>query len=261
MGMEEIYKSAFDTQKCITCGNLFHKRLYSEMYAGSFISDCGERVEIRRTPKEGFSDPIWIDNFQYFDGKLYKQDKSGYFSCSKKLHRVVWEKAFGKIPNDCHIHHRDEIKPNNQLYNLECLPEKEHLHYSSMRQHENGRFTWISDDARELAKAWHKSPEGKLWHVQQATKTWERKEKSCKQCWKLFDALPQQKFCCADCSKLFYKNARAIKIEETSNWIVERNCDECGWIFKNERKRGGSQKKFCSHRCWKLNYSKRKTSG
>ena len=41
-------------------------------------------------------------------------------------HQSVWEKHYGPIPHGCRIHHKNEIKHDNRITNLECLTESEH---------------------------------------------------------------------------------------------------------------------------------------
>jgi hypothetical protein len=49
----------------------------------------------------------------------------------KYVHRMVWEKHHGPIPNGHHIHHKDGDKLNNVIENLELLTASEHgcLHH------------------------------------------------------------------------------------------------------------------------------------
>ena len=42
------------------------------------------------------------------------------------LHRVIWEAAHGPIPLGCVIHHKDGNPLNNNLENLQCIPEYLH---------------------------------------------------------------------------------------------------------------------------------------
>lgn len=43
------------------------------------------------------------------------------------LHKYIWEKYFGEIPQGCIIHHKDENKLNWDIDNLELLTRSEHL--------------------------------------------------------------------------------------------------------------------------------------
>lgn len=67
---------------------------------------------------------------QMYDGKKFTLRNSGYYSLTtndrKLMHRYVWEKEVGPIPDGYDIHHLDEDKENNKLSNLECLPKPEH---------------------------------------------------------------------------------------------------------------------------------------
>jgi len=177
------------------------------MYAGSFILD-GNRVEIRKRPSELFADPVVLDPLtQYFDGGLYRiWPSEQYFSRGgAKLHREVWRVAFGPIPANCHIHHKDENTANNLLSNLECVPKLEHNRYSRSRR-SDCTFTAL---ARERAADWHKSQAGRLWHSRHAQRQkgwtkWKRVPKPCLECGKEYMALIRkngfvQKFCSLVC--------------------------------------------------------------
>ena len=50
--------------------------------------------------------------------------KEGYHS--QKLHRLIWEKHYGPIPEGYVIHHKDGNKLNNNISNLECMPNGDH---------------------------------------------------------------------------------------------------------------------------------------
>lgn len=41
-------------------------------------------------------------------------------------HRVVYENKYGPIPSDCIIHHKNEIKTDNRLSNLELMKKSQH---------------------------------------------------------------------------------------------------------------------------------------
>lgn len=63
---------------------------------------------------------------QYGSGYYERTDKSVRPKRTLRLHRVVWEHHHGAVPDDWHIHHRNENKADNRLDNLECLPSGAH---------------------------------------------------------------------------------------------------------------------------------------
>ena len=219
MWMETVHKPSCDEEKCGACGGGVRRRVFGEMYAGSFIQD-GIRVDISREPYKEFSNPILLDPItQYFDGGLYRLWPSDKYLSKggKKLHRDVWRIAFGAIPDGCHIHHKDSDPKNNQLHNLECLPAKIHL---SEAWHAHPR-KGFSQSARDAATAWHQSEAGNLWHKRHAEreKFWtkvKREEKPCSQCGVLFMALVRksatmQKYCNEACKVKAYRARGADK--------------------------------------------------
>jgi hypothetical protein len=50
-------------------------------------------------------------------------------------HRVIYEKAHGSIPYDCIIHHRNEIKTDNRIENLEMMTRKDHAEHHRLGDH------------------------------------------------------------------------------------------------------------------------------
>lgn len=223
MWLESIRESENHTEKCPTCGGGVQRRVYGEMYAGAFIQD-GERVEIRQVPTEGFSDPIVLDPLtQYFDGGLYRlwPGESYYSRGGRKLHRAVWETAFGSIRAFCHIHHKDHNPAHNAVDNLECLPRSEHLSESwrTGKAHilPGAHFT---EHARQQAAAWHASEEGRLWHSRHASRSkswtkWHREDRPCLFCGKAFSCLIRnnghsQKYCTQTCKAAFHRRRRFL---------------------------------------------------
>lgn len=222
MWLETIHKSEDHKEKCPTCGSGVQRRVYGEMYAGSQVLN-GERVEIRRVPNEGFADPIYLDPLtQYFDGGLYRLWKNERYLSrgGKKLHRAVWELAFGKLPEGHHVHHKDGNPANNLLSNLECIEAGEHLSLSGKQRHMGAQESFTSL-AREKAAEWHRSEEGRLWHRRLAERTqnwtkWKREQMQCAWCNKIFEGLVrksgnQQKYCHPNCKAAFYRNRKAIE--------------------------------------------------
>ena len=221
MWLETIPQSPDHADKCPTCGGCVQRRAYGEMYAGSFISD-GRRVEIRKRPAEGFSDPVYLDPLnQYFDGGLYRlwPSEKYYARGGKRLHRDVWVHAFGVIPGGSHIHHRDGNTANNNIANLECLPANEHLSDAWHARRGGLSVEHFSELARSRATEWHKSEEGRLWHRRNAMRTqswtkWKRETKPCEFCQKPFDALVRKnghtsKYCSPNCKSASYRARNA----------------------------------------------------
>jgi|SRR5690625_3594698 len=67
----------------------------------------------------------------YYDGMKFKKDYRGYYRCwtghkGLRLHRYVWEKTNGEIPEGFHVHHKDRDKNNNHIDNLEVMSAKKH---------------------------------------------------------------------------------------------------------------------------------------
>lgn len=83
--------------------------------------------------------------FQIYDGKKFSLRNHGYYALTTDdrclMHRYIWEKEKGKIPDGWDIHHIDEIKANNWIENFECLPKAEHtrLYSPHNNQHTKGR--------------------------------------------------------------------------------------------------------------------------
>jgi len=68
--------------------------------------------------------------YQIYDNKKFTLRNNGYYSLTTNdrclMHRYVYEKEIGKIPNKFDIHHIDQNKSNNKINNLECICKKEH---------------------------------------------------------------------------------------------------------------------------------------
>ena len=264
MRLETVREPAHHAQKCPTCGGEVHRRAYGEMHAGSFISN-GERVDIRRTPKAGFCNPIILDEIiQYFKGKLYRVlPADGYYRYSGLLHRKVWEAAFGPIPKGCHIHHRDEIKAHNNIENLECLPSKLHSALSWKLDAAKGRIHRFGNLAHKRAAEWHRSEAGKLWHKRHAERTsgyavWKHEDRPCKECGKIFSCLirrngKQQLYCSERCRTKAYNARRA---EKRKIIIQSRSCIGCGACFQTNGY--GKQRNFCSKVCMQRSSNKKR---
>ena len=156
------------------------------------------------------------DKQEHFGLKFYKDHSTGYWiscKCPKvRAHRWVWESINGKIPDGCHIHHKDENKSNNNIDNLVLMSRHAHL---SLHMTEEKR-EWASkrmDEIRPLTKEWHASDEGKAWHKYHALKNkfgkWEPKKYKCQVCSKEYETSKRSrtKFCSNPCKSKFRRDS------------------------------------------------------
>lgn len=72
-----------------------------------------------------------VGNIVVFEKNIYFEDGRGYFYCTKGtrtlwLHREVYKKYKGDIPQGYHIHHKDRNPRNNEPWNLIALSPKVH---------------------------------------------------------------------------------------------------------------------------------------
>lgn len=93
---------------------------------------------------------------------------------SVSLHRYVWEKHNGPVPDGFVVHHKDHDNQNNDIANLELVESKEHARNHLRHRIESGALDPVAAlaKAREAAKEWHKSPEGREWHRAHAQRVW-----------------------------------------------------------------------------------------
>jgi len=170
------------------------------------------------------------------NGLMFRRDgNTGYFLCSQtvngkrpRLHRYVWEHTHGTIPDGMHVHHINKDKSNNAVENLTLLPEHEHIsmHSSEPENVERSRRTIVK--AREFAKEWHKSYNGREWHklhyAESGDKLHERIAKRCQNCGAVFKGEKRTKFCGNACKSSYRR--KAGKDNE------KRICSVCGKVFE-----------------------------
>lgn len=74
-----------------------------------------------------------IDKYGYY--RIVSRKEGNYH---KKLHRLIFEDFYGKIPKECVIHHKNYNKANNCIMNLQLLTNSEHSHIHN--KGENNHF-------------------------------------------------------------------------------------------------------------------------
>ena len=177
-------------------------------------------------------DPIIIsDTIQEFNGiRFYKC--GAYFQHKEKvLHREVWTEAHGPVPDGFEVHHRDHNRSNNSLGNLELLDGTEHARHHAVKRGFGEAGKQHLEKARELAREWHKSPEGREWHKEQYQRTADalhaREERTCEECGTVFMGLvgkPERNRFCSNKCKTRWRYKSGVDNEE-------RTCQVCGKAF------------------------------
>lgn len=72
------------------------------------------------------------------DGYIDIKTASGKYV---KEHRLVWENHFGAIPEGYVVHHKNAIKDDNRIENLEMMKANEHNRMETTEQHKKGIYT------------------------------------------------------------------------------------------------------------------------
>lgn len=70
-----------------------------------------------------------------------------------RLHRLVWERAHGPIPEHDQVHHRCEVKACCNLAHLELLTPLEHMRLHKLGQRFRGRKLTIAERAEVARRA------------------------------------------------------------------------------------------------------------
>lgn len=117
--------------------NPIYDNAYSMYLEGLSLEQVAKQIGVTRQciykafKKRGFV--LRGTNFrphQFYDGKKFTLRNNGYYSLTTDertlMHRYVWQKEIGEIPNNYDIHHLNENKSDNRIENLECLPKSEH---------------------------------------------------------------------------------------------------------------------------------------
>ena len=194
----------------------------------------------KRTQERGHSLGV-----QVFNGKEYHlyQGERHYSRGTRRLHRVVWEYYNGKIPPGYQVHHKDGNPANNDISNLECIPDRTHLekHIDSIvKRGKSEKSVKHLASIRTRAAEWHRSDGGREWHREHASGEKERKiECTCIVCGKQFlSAYSDARFCSNNCKSKWRRDNH--QDDET------RVCIVCGKEFRTNR---FGNTKCCSRSC------------
>jgi predicted RNA-binding Zn-ribbon protein involved in translation (DUF1610 family) len=181
-----------------------------------------------------------------YDGVTYHRYPNGkhpnyFFSTTGKqrLHRVIYEKHFGKIPTRHHVHHADGDPFNNTPGNLVVLSNSEHA-----KEHGILSKCWSEQRQDMLALAAVRDEARRNWSKQRvkmfrdkAMETARKRVSACVECGKPITITnTHQKYCCPNCRK--HANTRACTLEYT--------CVNCGKPFTAT---GYGKHRACSQEC------------
>jgi hypothetical protein len=117
--------------------NVIYDEAYKVYLEGYSLNQVAQQLNVTRQcvfkafKKRGFMlRGVNYQPKQVYDGKTFTLRNHGYFSLTTGnrtlMHRYVWEKEKGAIPNNYDIHHLNGIKSDNRIENLECLSKSEH---------------------------------------------------------------------------------------------------------------------------------------
>jgi hypothetical protein len=180
-----------------------------------------------------------------YNGKTYSRNPESpnwadrvYFRCGpnsgeRYLHRQKWIDAHGPIPEGCDIHHKDENPLNNDIPNLESLPDGVHQrqHGASMPDWKREWLRTHADEIRDSARAWHSSPEGRAWHRLHGIQAWENRQphpRECEYCGQTYSTIGTTgKFCSNRCKSA---HRRKLGVDD-----ISRACARCGKVFTVNR--------------------------
>lgn len=149
-----------------------------------------------------------------------------------RLHQEIWKKEHGPIPDGYHVHHADHDPLNNDLSNLVLIEAEEHLSHHGGQADRVARFATVHAQGIEAAKVWHRSEEGRAWHVEHGKRTWEGREAKtyvCEYCKTSYESLKPSKnrFCSNNCK------TQARRVSGVDN--VDKTCEDCGATYSANR--------------------------
>jgi len=182
---------------------------------------------------------------QRFNGRVYhKYESQPYYKSGRRsLHRDVWSFHHGPIPPKHHVHHLDGDRDHNDIANLACMLDTDHLTYHGALPPSERKIAAGRANQHKMME-WHSSPEGIEWHRQHAHEVWARQTPAsytCQQCGKPFESMKhgaRVRFCSNAC-KSAWRRASGVD-------LIEKPCGLCGTPFKSERH---AKVRFCSKSC------------
>lgn len=186
------------------------------------------------------------ETVQRFDGLSYYRCGFYFQRKGRRLHRAVWEKHNGKVPDGYHVHHIDGDRSNNSIDNLALMEGHDHLSEHMKAPDRVARSRQNIETAREAASKWHGSEEGRGWHSRRGKENWQKRALQtyiCTECGKEF----QTKHIFGEGQNCFCSNKCKTRYRVKSGVDnVERVCPVCGKTFSVNKY---SETECCSREC------------
>ena len=163
----------------------------------------------------------------------------------KVQYRWVWEAAFGTQPDGHHLHHRDFNSLNDQLDNLQLMPEAEHeaLHRDPMLGDNNPARRFMNDEWRARISAATRGEKNPHFGKPQTAEARAKMRSASTHRW----ADPAEHAKAADAARRGAEGARAAghRLGRKPRPRFERCCPVCRENFVTPRE----QQLFCSEVC------------
>lgn len=148
-----------------------------------------------------------------YEGHKYTVQQ-GYYRRVCQLHRRIWENHFGKIPDDHQIHHKNGIKTDNRIENLECIHISDHRSVHNLQKElEYQRCNLGSKVSIRKKRAWYLLKEGKNICSENSKIFWnirEKRDKVCVICGKSYStrSVKTKNGCCSNACRCFLYRLR-----------------------------------------------------
>lgn len=211
----------------------------------------GKKIHVRF---DGYLYTAWPDaknsGQRYLARRVWDKERKCVGTCVF-LHRAVWEKANGSIPEGYDIHHKDHNIYNNELSNLELVLKEEHHKMHLKEAHDVPLEELKRRAAKAKANTWEKhvcKQCGKEFYGH-STYGWfcssscydKYRTKTCVCCGKPFIYSHKRQQCCSiDCKHEYFGRQKTIT----------KPCTWCGKLTEGKYlniKMGSSV--FCSSEC------------
>lgn len=87
-----------------------------------------------------------------YNGQHYKITSRKEGHKGENLHRLIWESYYGEIPDGFVIHHKNGIKTDNRISNLEMVEDSKHRSFHFKGKDNSGKNNPMYGNIHEYAK-------------------------------------------------------------------------------------------------------------